>query len=130
MSRRGKREGFSLLEMIVAIALLGLAVTGLIAMIGSSLAGAAMTREYARAAMLAKTRMNELLTMRPIPLGTALRGSFDEASGWEAAAEPVLAYGMSATGSQLVRVDLKIWWESGGERKSVDFEGYRRVRVR
>ena len=39
--------------MIVAIALLGLAVSGLISMISSSLAGAAMTREYERAAMLA-----------------------------------------------------------------------------
>ncbi len=130
MRLRGERTGFSLLEMIVAIALLGLAVTGLISMLSSSLAGAAMTREYARAAMLAKTRMNELLTMRPIPLETPLRGSFDEASGWEAAAAPVFAYGTSATGSQLVRIDLKIWWESGAGRKSVDFEGYRRVRVR
>lgn len=130
MSRREKRSGFSLLEMIVAIALLGLAVTGLIAMMSASLAGAAMTREYTRAAMLAKTRMNELLTMRPIPLGIPMQGSFDEASGWEAEATPAFAHEMSATGSRLVRIDLKIWWESGGERKSVDFEGYRRVRIR
>ena len=130
MSRREKRSGFSLLEMIVAIALLGLAVTGLIAMMSASLAGAAMTREYTRAAMLAKTRMNELLTMRPIPLGTPMQGGFDEASGWEAEATPAFAYGMSTTGSRLVRIDLKIWWESGGERRSVDFEGYRRVRIR
>lgn len=129
MRRRAKRTGFSLLEMIVAIALLGLAVTGLIAMMSTSLAGAAMTREYTRAAMLAKTRMNELLTMRPIPLETPMWGSFDKASGWEAAATPVPVYGMSATGSRLVRIDLQIWWESGGERKSVDFEGYRRVRI-
>ncbi len=130
MSRRVQRTGFSLLEMIVAIALLGLAVAGLISMINTSLAGAAMTREYARAAMLAKTRMNELLTRRPIPLGTPLQGSFGKASGWEAEATTAFGFGTSATGSQLVRIDLKIWWESGGERKSIDFEGYRRVRIR
>ncbi len=129
MNRSGKRTGISLLEMIVAIALLGLAVTGLLSMLDSSLAGAAMTREYERAAMLAKTRMNELLTMRPIPLGTPLRGRFGEASGWEAVARPVAGFGTSATGSRLARIDLKIWWESGAERKSIDLEGYRRVRI-
>lgn len=130
MRTHGNRSGFSLLEMIVAIALLGLAVSGLISMISSSLAGAAMTREYERAAMLAKTRMNELLVMRPIPLGAPMSGAFSESSGWEATARPTLEFGSSATGSQIVRVDLKVWWQAGSERRSIDFEGYRRVRIR
>ena len=115
---------------VSVLALLGLAVSGLISMINSSLAGAAMTREYARAAMLAKTRMNELLVMKPLPLGAPMAGKFNETSGWEAVAQPTLGFGASATGSQVVRVDLKVWWQSGNERRSIDIEGYRRVRIR
>lgn len=130
MSRHRQRAGFSLLEMIVAITLLGLTVTGLVSMMNTSLAGAAMTREYERAAMRAKTRMNELLVMRPIPLGTSMRGNFSDGSGWEAVAEPAFGFEERTTGSRLVRIELTVWWNSAAERKSIDFEGYRRVQIR
>jgi hypothetical protein len=30
----------------------------------------------------------------------------------------------------LVRIQLSIWWESEGRRKSVEFESYRRIMMR
>ena len=47
--------GFSLLEVIVATALMGLTVVGLLSLTTQSLSNASRIREYDRAAMLARS---------------------------------------------------------------------------
>lgn len=121
------RLGFSLLEMVVATFLLGVAVVGLLGAIGNSLSGIATAREYDWAAMVAKSTMNELLTVQPLPLGGPLRGRLGDEAGWDALATPLPDYGTDARGRQLVRIRLEVWWDSAGERKQVGLEGIRRL---
>jgi hypothetical protein len=100
-------------------------------LISGSLANAARVKEYDRAAMLARHQMGELLVSEPLPLGTELKGNFDPASGWEARAEPFELPRRAVVGQpMLVRVHLNIWWQSEGRRKSVEFEGFRRMIIR
>ena len=110
----------------MATAIMAIAVIGLLSLISGSLANAARVKEYDRAAMLARHQMGELLVSEPLPLGADLNGNFDDASGWAARAEP---FELPARPGQpmLVRIQLAIWWQSEGRRKSVEFEGYRRV---
>jgi general secretion pathway protein I len=124
----GNQSGFTLLEVIVATAIMAMAVIGLLSLVSGSLANAARVKEYDRAAMLARHQMGELLVSDPLPLGTDLSGSFDNASGWTAHAEPFQLAANPVPGQpMLVRIQLSIWWQSEGRRKSVDFEGYRRM---
>ncbi len=125
-----RRAGFSLLEVIVATALTGLTVVGLLSLTSQSLANQARIQEYDRAAMLARTQMDELLTVDPPVLNQPLEGAFDDDSGWEARITPVeVGYNARAGMSLLARVDLTIWWQSDGRRKTFPLEGYRRVRI-
>lgn len=128
--RGSSQAGFSLLEMIVATALTGLTVVGLLSLTSQSLSNSARIREYDRAAMLARAQMDELLTVDPPRLNEPLAGAFDPLSGWEARITPVeVDYNAAAGGTLLARVDLTIWWQSDGRRKTFPLEAYRRVRI-
>ena len=63
---------------------MGLTVVGLLSLTSQSLSNAARIREYDRAAMLARSQMDALLTVDPPRMGQPLQGRFDELSGWEA----------------------------------------------
>ena len=131
MAMRGNSQsGFSLLEMIVATALTGLTVVGLLSLTSQALSNSARIREYDRAAMLARAQMDELLTLDPPRLNQPLEGAFDPLSGWQARITPVeVDYNAAAGGTLLARVDLTVWWQSDGRRKTFPLEGYRRVRI-
>ena len=127
---RSNQSGFSLLEMIVATALTGLTVVGLLSLTSQSLSNSARIREYDRAAMLARAQMDELLTVDPPVLNQPLEGAIDPLTGWQARITPVeVDFNAAAGGTMLTRVDLTIWWQSDGRRKTFPLEGYRRVRI-
>ncbi len=127
---RAARAGFTLLEVIVATALMGLAVVGLMGLVNQSMFNAVRIRQYDRAAMLARTQMNALQTLDPLPLNRPLSGKFDGESGWEAKATPYDSLGEPAVGrSMLARIELTIWWRDGGRRHSIGLEGFRRMRI-
>ena len=121
-----RKRGFTLLEMIVATALMSIAVAGLLSLLSTTLSNASRIQQYDRAAMLARTRMNELLVMTPIPLGQTMVGQWDASSGWTALAEPFESLPNAQPGSlRLLRINLEVWWMARGERRSVQLEGYR-----
>ncbi len=132
LRRRRTQGGFTLLEMIVATALLGMTVVGLLSLISGSLSNATKVREYDRAAMLAQSKMDELLTATPVLLGEPLAGTFDASCGWMAQLDPFEVLGPPAVGGRmLVRVQLTVWWtRAGGERRSIQAESYRTMLIR
>ena len=128
---RNAESGFTLLEVIVATAIMAIAVIGLMSLITGSLANAAHVQEYDRAAMLARRQMGELLVSDNLPLDSGLGGNFDAAAGWQARVVPFEVPDPPTPGQpMLVRIQLQIWWQSEGRRKSVDFESYRRMLIR
>jgi type II secretion system protein I len=122
-----RRSGFTLLEVLVATVLMATVIVGLLSLIGQSLSNAAQVREYDRAAMLARTQMNELIALDKPPIGRALQGEIDDHTGWEAVIEPWEVPG-GAAGSFLARIRLELWWQSAGQRKQIELEGFRRIR--
>jgi general secretion pathway protein I len=128
----GKR-GFTLLEMIVATTIMGIAVAGLMSGISSSTRNAARLRDYDRVVQLARLRMNSLLTDPPVPGHVMQQGLFDPAiaggleCGWRAQASVAEKTPNPGVGDYILeRIQLEIWWMSGGQRRSFPLDGYRR----
>jgi len=125
-SRKGA-GGFTLLEMIVATAIMSVAVVGLLSLLSGTLSNASRVKRYDQVAMLARTKMNDLLVVSPVPVGQTLAGQWDDSTGWQAVVTPFERWPDALPGSfQLLRVDLEVWWTRSGERRSVRLEGFRR----
>ncbi|MCX6632186.1 MAG: type II secretion system protein [Candidatus Solibacter sp.] len=133
---KGQR-GFTLLEMIVATTIMGIAVAGLMSGISSSTRNAARLRDYDRVVQLARLRMNGLLADPRVPLNAPQDGVFDPAitggleCGWRAQVSVAEKMPFPAAGDYVLdRIQLEIWWMSGGQRRTFPLEGYRRRTLR
>lgn len=134
--RRGA-QGFTLLEVLVATTVMGIAVAGLIAGLSQSAKNAARLTDYDRAAMLARTKMNDLLLDANLPFEGRIEGSFDAEqaggirSGWRATLEPFDVPPHAGPGTVILqRVGLEIWWTpADGRRRTMPLEGYRQARI-
>jgi len=126
------RRGFTLLEMLVATLIMGISVVGIMAEINASMRNASRVTSRDRAALLARSKLDELLIDPQFPLDTPVQGPFDPAltggveGGWRAVLTRFEMPPNPAPGQQtLDRMTLEIWWMDGGERRTFSVSGYR-----
>jgi general secretion pathway protein I len=127
------RRGFTLLEMLVATAIMGIAVVGLMANLSASLGNATRLTDYDRAALLAHEKMDELLLDPHLPRMTPVQGLFDPAltgtvtAGWSAMLTPFEVPPDAPPGSEVLdQLELRVWWGSKDKPRTLVLEGYRR----
>jgi general secretion pathway protein I len=134
---RKAEHGFTLLEVLVATVIMGIAVAGLIAGLSQSAKNASRLTDYDRAAMLARGQMNELLLDANLPFEGNVEGQFggDQTggipSGWRASVKPFDVPPNAAPGViVLERVALEVWWVPlNGARRAIQLEGYRKAPI-
>ena len=132
----GKR-GFTLLEMLVATTIMGLAIAGLMSGLSTSTRNAARLRDYDRVVQLARLRMNDLLADMQLPRNMPLEGLFAPEitgglpAGWRARVTTAEKSPSPAPGDfSLDRIQLEIWWMAGQQQRSFQLESYRRRSLR
>jgi general secretion pathway protein I len=132
MKTKSPQRGFTLLEMLVATLIMGMAVIGLMSEISASMRNASRVTNRDRAALLARSKMDELLLNPLFPMDTPVEGAFDPsltggvAGGWRARLTRFEMPPDPAPGQQsLDRMSLEIWWMAGGERRTFALGAYR-----
>jgi general secretion pathway protein I len=126
------RRGFTLLEVMVATAIMGIAVVGLLSGISQSLRNADRVTDYDRAALLARSRMDDLLLNYQLPKNTVIADEFPRAvlggkeGGWRARITPFDLPRNPAPGAEIVeRIEMEIWWKTASGEKKFDLEAFR-----
>ena len=122
-----------MLEVLVATAIMGIAVAGLLNTISGAAHNASRLTEYDRAVLLAKSKMDELLAEPKLQRNTPLVGEFDAARtggipcSWRAVIHPFETISGGAPGTPDVdRIELEIFWMDGAVQHSFALEGFRR----
>jgi type II secretion system protein I len=126
--------GFTLLEVLVATAILGTAVAALFSLLSGSLSGARRLQAPEQVLMLARTQLNDLLASSErgraasakLPLDQQIEGRWGGDTRWEAEATRVPAAEDAAPGQPiLVRVVLNAFWRPEGRpEKRIELETY------
>jgi general secretion pathway protein I len=132
-----RQKGFTLLEVLVATLIMGIAISGLLSALSATTRNAARLTDYDRATLLAKSKMDELLVDQNIKRRVPIEGTFDPAqlggvtAGWRAVVSPYESVPNAQPGMwALERVQLEVWWMTGSPtapaRHSFTLEGFRR----
>jgi general secretion pathway protein I len=127
-----KESGFTLLEVMVATLVMGIAVTGVMSAISTSLHNVSRLTEYDRAVILARQKMDELILSRNGQPTVPADGRWEPAEtglmpmGWHAVITPFeMPPNARPPTTILERVQLEVWWINGGQRRTFRLEGYR-----
>jgi type II secretion system protein I len=135
--KNDRRAGFTLLEVLVATVIMGVAVTALIAGLSQSVKNANRLADYDRAVMLARTRMNDLLLDVNLPFEGRVNGvspadqSGGIPSGWDASMKPYDIPPNAGGGTTVLQqIALEVWWQpASGGRRTMHLESYRPAKI-
>ncbi len=120
------------MEVLVATAIMGIAVAGLLNTISGAAHNAAKLTEYDRAALLARSKMDELLAEPKLKRNVPMAGEFDLARtggvpcSWNAVVQPFETAIVAPGYWDVDRIVLEIDWMDGAVKHSFSLEGFRR----
>jgi len=118
-------RGFTILEALVAVAILGTAVAAGMSVISTSLRNAARVEDYQRVALLSRSQMNELLAVPEWKAGQNWRGTWNKESHWIARVERVPEAIDRPRDRDMMRLLLTATWKTTRGEKLLYFETVR-----
>lgn len=124
------QRGFTLLELLVATTIMGIAVVGLLSSLTTSMRNASRVTDADRASAVARSKMEELVADPMLPFQGELDGAFDASSGWRATTGPFEMPPKAGPGTLIVQhIGLVVWWEAGGVHHEFPLETYRMAEI-
>ena len=127
-------SGFTLLEVLVAMAILGIGLCVILELFSGGLRSAKVSEEYVKATWHGKGKMEEVLSAKDLTEGVT-EGAFDSLFSWTlevkkanpsvSAAEPIGEEEVESLPVDLYQVVLKVTWPSGARQRTIELESLR-----
>ena len=117
------KRGFTLLEVLVAVMVMGTAFAAIAGVLGTSMRNVGRAEDYQRVTLLARSQMNELMTL-PWKDGTIWSGQWADGYRWRAQATRVPPPAQEAYYGQyeLMRLTLVGTWKTSRGEKTFTLE--------
>jgi len=120
--RRAASAGFTLLEVVVALAIFAAGILAVLELFSGSLRLSEGARDVSAAQIYASQRMEEAL-LAPNPVPGAERGTFGEKYRWET--NTTFQPPEEESPYQEVRIRVFVRWDDGAQERSVDLDASR-----
>jgi general secretion pathway protein I len=122
-------EGFTLIEVLVALMILALSLAIIFSVFSVGLRGRKAAEDYERATQLAESKLDSIGIDEPIQEGVTV-GRFDDRFGWKTVVAPYLEVGRPDDKDALRRamtVAVIVSWGEPSEKRSVTLSTLRLV---
>ncbi len=127
-------NGFTLIEVVVATAVLAIALTVIIELFAGGLRLARVSKEYTKAVNYANAKMEELASKQTLEEGST-EGEFDETFRWRVTTDKVNLLPVEKPWEvkppiQLFKIRVDVLWKPGSQERSASVETYRAIKVK
>jgi prepilin-type N-terminal cleavage/methylation domain-containing protein len=126
------RSGFTLIEVVVALAILGVGLMVIIELFSGGLRLGRASKEYTNAVNYARMKMEEVRLKPPTVEGTE-EGEFDDLFRWQVDVKKVNILPVEKgtdfkPPAELFLVKVNVIWRSGSKERSVGLQSYQIVK--
>lgn len=124
-----RKQGFTLIEVVIALAILGVGLTVIIELFSGGLRLGRASVEYTKAVNFARMKMEEIAIKPNIQEGTD-EGEFDPTYRWQVEIKKMDLLSAQKDRDlnppvELFQVKVNVLWKSGSKERSAIFETYR-----
>ena len=119
-------EGFTLLEVLVALAIVGIAVTMVLQLFSGSLRAVSASEDYVKATLKAEAKMREILTIEE-PAETSWTEATADGYRVDVVVRNVLTERTQTIGARLFQIDLFVRWRKGMKDRTITLHTLRLV---
>jgi general secretion pathway protein I len=128
-----KNRGFTLIEVVVALAILGVGLTVIIELFSGGLRLGRASKEYTKAVNYAQMKMEEISLKQQVEEGVE-EGKFDDTFRWEIGVKkvdilPVEKDRDFKPPAEFFQVKVNVIWKSGSKERSTTIESYKMIKL-
>jgi len=132
MSKDRRKGGFTLVEVVVAMAVLGISLVLVIELFSGGLRLARASEEYTVAAQLARQKLEEI-SLNHQPEEGVKEGDFDHMYRWQVDVKKteLLPFGKETDYSppaELYQIQVRIIWKSGNQERMTRIDTFKAVK--
>jgi len=130
MNKKGCQGGFTLMEVLVSMAILGISLTLMLELFSGGLRSAKISEEYTKAIWYGKAKREEMVTVQDLSEGVT-EGSFDSVYAWRSEVKisnPKLSVeedSQTILPIDLYQIVVRVTWPSGSGQRSYEVESLR-----
>lgn len=121
------RAGFTLLEVLVATALLGIAVAIILQLFSSNLRALSVSEDFVQASIKAEAKMREVLD-NDKPSETSFSETSNDGYRMDVLIKDSLKERTENIGMQLFQIDVTVHWTKGAKERSFTLRSLKAVR--
>jgi len=126
--------GFTLIEVVIAIAILGVGLMVIIELFSGGLRLGRVSKEYVKAMNYASIKMEELMVKESVLEGTE-EGEFNDHYSWQTRIKKVALLPVEMETDfkppvGLFQIKVIVFWKSGTKERTTDIESYKTVKTK